>query len=254
MATYLFFLILLINLGVGIPLGMSGIAGFLLPLLYVGFLQLPLRDSLALSFFSFAVAGIIGAYSYWKSKNMDLRLALFISIGSIPGALFGVQLNVLIPEHIAELILYIFIFLSGLSLLLKKDTSSLNLQRSVLLENKILILIIGLLTAAICSLTGAGGPILLVPLLTLLGLQIRIAVGVSLLNSVVIALPAMFGYFQYSSMENLTLLIVASLIGQIIGINIGAYFSNKISTNHLRIFITWITLISSMYMITRLFM
>jgi uncharacterized protein len=244
-------IIFIANLIVGILLGMSSIGGFLLPLFYVGFLQLPLRESLALSFFSFAVAGIVGSYAYWKSKNLDLKLALLISIGSVPGALIGVQLNFLIPEHFAKLIMYIFVLLSGLSLILKgKDKEKNNSPHNLkILENKISILFIGLITGAICALTGAGGPILVVPLLAALGLSIRVAVGVGLFNSIIIAIPSMYGYFQHSNMDDISILIIASLIGQLIGIITGTSLANIVKTNHLQNFVASITIVSVIYMI-----
>jgi uncharacterized protein len=257
MLTYLFTIILLSNLFVGVLLGISSIGGFLLPLIFVGFLGLPLRDSLALSFLSFAVAGVIGAYYYWKSGNMDVKLATFLSIGSIPGALIGVKLNVLIPDDTAKLLLYLFVLVSGLSLFLKSKKrdkkDSVGPEKSKLLDSKASILVIGLISAAICSLTGAGGPILLVPLLSNLGISIRVAVGVCLLNSVVIAIPSVFGYFQYSNIENLGLLLAASVIGQVIGTLTGSFFSNKVQLNHLSISIASLTVVSSTYMIITLF-
>lgn len=257
MLTSLLLIILVSNLIVGILLGISSIGGFLLPLIFVGFLEFPLRDSLALSFVSFAIAGVFGAYYYWKSGNMDIKLATFLSIGSIPGALIGVKLNVIIPDHTATLLLYLFVLGAGVSLLVKRKKGNQNEngipQKSMLLENKTSILIIGFISAAICSLTGAGGPILLVPLLSNLGVNIRVAVGVCLLNSVVIAIPSVFGYFQYSNMENLTLLLAVSVIGQIFGTLIGSFFSNKVKVSHLSISIATLTVVSSTYMIIRLF-
>ena len=259
MFTYLFLfcIVLITNLIIGVLLGMSGISGFLLPLIYVGILVMPVHDSLALSFLSFAVAGIIGAYSYWKAKNIDLKLTLYLSIGSLLGAFLGVQINVLISDFLAKLLLYLFILLAGLSILLKKNKetdSSLDESQSKILNSHLAVIIIGLVTAAICSLTGAGGPILLVPLLASLGVNIRIAVGVSLLNSVVIAIPSIFGYFAHSSMGNLTMLIIASMIGTIIGILIGARFAAKVPINQLKIFIAIITILSSVYMLVSLFL
>lgn len=257
MLVYLFSIVLCSNLIIGILLGLTGISGFLLPLIYVGFLHLPLRESLALSFLSFAVSGMIGAYSYWKSKSMDTRLALFLNIGSLPGAFLGVQLNVWIPDNIVKLLLYAFILLAGLSILFKKNQdnheSNISVSRSNLLENKIMVVLIGVITAAICSLTGAGGPILLVPLLASLGVNIRVAVGVSLLNSVIIAIPSIFGYFAYSNMESITQLIIASLIGTTLGIVAGAYYANRVKINYLRIFIALVTILSSIYMLITMF-
>lgn len=115
-------------------------------------------------------------------------------------------------------------------------------------------MLIGLLTAAVCSLTGAGGPILLVPLLASLGVNIRVAVGVSLLNSVVIAIPSVIGYFAYATMGNMPELIVSSLIGMIVGIMAGAHYATKVPLFYLRIFIAIFTIMSSVYMLVSLFL
>lgn len=247
--TLLLSIVLCSNLVIGILLGMSGIAGFLLPLIYVGFLEIPVHDALALSFLVFAVSGILGAYSYWKSKNMDLKLALFLSIGSLPGAFLGVQINVLISDFLAKLLLYLFILLAGLSIIFKKNNENALINKSKALNNPLIVIIIGFLTATICALTGAGGPILLVPLLVNLGVNIRVAVGVSLLNSVFIAIPSIFGYFAYANVDSMSSLVIASLIGVTIGILTGTRIANKVPMNMLKIMIGVITILSSLYML-----
>ncbi len=247
--TLLLSIVLCSNLVIGILLGMSGIAGFLLPLIYVGFLEIPVHDALALSFLAFAVSGILGAYSYWKSKNMDLKLALFLSIGSLPGAFLGVQINVLISDFLAKLLLYLFILLAGLSIIFKKNNENALINKSKALNNPFIVIIIGFLTATICALTGAGGPILLVPLLVNLGVNIRVAVGVSLLNSVFIAIPSIFGYFAYANVDSMSSLVIASLIGVTIGILTGTRIANKVPMNMLKIMIGVITILSSLYML-----
>ncbi|MFC7395048.1 sulfite exporter TauE/SafE family protein [Scopulibacillus cellulosilyticus] len=258
MFTYLYLICIVFfsNLIIGVLLGMSGISGFLLPLIYVGLLNMPVHDSLALSFLSFAVSGIIGAYSYWKSKNMDLKLATYLSIGSLPGAFLGVQINVLISDFLAKLLLYIFILLAGLSILLKKNSQStdslIEKKQSRLLDKSPIIILLGFMTAAICSLTGAGGPILVVPLLASLGVNIRTAVGVGLFNSIIIAIPSIFGYFAHASMGSIKLLIISSLLGTIAGILTGTRLANKVPINYLKIFIAVITILSSVYMLVML--
>lgn len=252
MSIFLFCIVLLANLVIGIFLGISGIAGFLLPLIYVGFLHMPVHDSLALSFLAFAVSGVLGAYSYWKMKQMDLKLALFLSIGSLPGAFLGVQINVLTSDFLVKLFLYLFVLLAGLSILFKKNKGEGEQERSSLLDHRLFVMLLGFLTAVICALTGAGGPILLVPLLASLGVNIRVAVGVGLLNSVIIAIPSMAGYFSRANLDSTAILIVASLVGTIIGILTGTRIANKVPIPQLKILIAIITIVSSVYMLATL--
>ncbi|KNF07563.1 putative permease [Gottschalkia purinilytica] len=132
---YKIFIIILSNLIVGTLIGISGIAGFLLPLIYVGIVNIPLRDAFALSFLSFLVGGIFGTYSYWKLGNIDLKFAKLISVGSIVGAIVGVRLNMLIPVDIAKLMLYIVVLLSGIFILLKKNNNHHNMKKIKSLES-----------------------------------------------------------------------------------------------------------------------
>lgn len=249
---YVLFIVVLANLIVGTLIGISGIAGFLLPMIYVGVLNMPIRDAFALSFISFFVGGIIGSYSYWKLGNIDIKFAKLLSIGSIFGAILGVKLNMIISVEIAKIFLYLVVLLSGISILMKKVNNdggkkSININ---LLDNKVFVIFIGFLTAAICSLSGAGGPILVVPILTILGMDLKVAVGVAILNQIVIALPSAIGYLSNSDFKSMVMLILVSLTAHVIGIIFGAKTSNKINIGILRKAVSIISISSAVYMLS----
>ena len=82
-------LMILLNFVVGGCIGLTGIAGFLLPMFYTGFLDMPSSASLALSFAAFLISGILGSVNYYKSGNLDLKTAGVLSAGSFVGALAG---------------------------------------------------------------------------------------------------------------------------------------------------------------------
>ena len=72
-------LMILLNFVVGGCIGLTGIAGFLLPMFYTGFLDMPSSASLALSFAAFLISGILGSVNYYKSGNLDLKTAGVLS-------------------------------------------------------------------------------------------------------------------------------------------------------------------------------
>lgn len=257
MSTLLMILIMVLsNLIVGTLIGISGIAGFLLPLIYVSVLNIPLRDSLAISFLSFLIGGIFGTYSYWKLGNIDLKFAKLLSIGSVVGAIVGVRLNMMIPVNIAKLLLYVVVLLSGVSILLRKNNNSQNIsdhKEVKITENRIFIITIGFITATICALTGAGGPILVVPLLTILGMNIKVAVGVAIFNQIIIALPSAIGYFLQSDFSGMMPFISSSLIAHVAGIIIGSKISNKINVNILKKIVSILSISSALYMLISTF-
>ena len=78
-----YLIIIVGNFLIGGMIGLTGIAGFLLPMLYSGFLGMSSAQGLALSFFAFLISGILGAYNYYRAKNLNLKPAVWISMGSI---------------------------------------------------------------------------------------------------------------------------------------------------------------------------
>ena len=224
-------LILLLNLLVGACIGLTGIAGFLLPMFYTGFLGMPAGESLALSFSAFLISGVLGSVTYYRQGNLDLKPAVILSAGSLPGALAGVWVNLLIPEDVMQMILYIVVLVSGISIFLRKDgkTDGTERQMTVAGTKAVLFFLLGVATGAVCAASGAGGPVLVMPLLTLIGFPAHTAVGISLFNSVFIALPAAGGYL-WSGAENteMFLLLIPVLIAHGIGVAFGSRNAEKI--------------------------
>ena len=230
-------LILLLNLLVGACIGLTGIAGFLLPMFYTGFLGMPAGESLALSFSAFLISGVLGSVTYYRQGNLDLKPAVILSAGSLPGALAGVWVNLLIPEDVMQMILYIVVLVSGISILLRKDgkTDGPEKQMTVAGMKAVLFFLLGVATGAVCAASGAGGPVLVMPLLTLIGFPAHTAVGISLFNSVFIALPAAGGYL-WSGAENteMFLLLIPVLIAHGIGVAFGSRNAEKIDPTMLK--------------------
>ena len=250
-------IIIIANLLIGGMIGLTGIAGFLLPILYSGFMGMPTAQALALSFFAFLISGILGSRNYYKAKNLDLRLAMLISIGSLIGAVIGVRLNLLIDEAIVKRILYTVVLLSGISILLRKEQKNpsaagtmeahadIKEARPAPLESPSgpessvsisapLCISFGLITGAVCALSGAGGPVLVMPLLVLLGVPIKTAVGVSLFDSIFIAIPSCIGYSLQCDILSMAGTLIISLISHGIGVWIGSHNTSFIDPDLLK--------------------
>ena len=240
-----YIIIIIANILIGGMIGLTGIAGFLLPILYSGFMGMPTAQALALSFFAFLISGVLGSWNYHKAGNLDLRLAALISIGSLIGAVIGVRLNLLIDEAVVKRILYAVVLLSGISILLRKDQKedgskspdvhaaieSGDTSASPVSQNKSkqearisapVCIIFGLVTGAVCALSGAGGPVLVMPLLVILGVPIKTAVGVSLFDSIFIAIPSCIGYSMQCDIISMAGVLMVSLISHGVGVFAGS--------------------------------
>lgn len=245
-------IVLLSNLVVGVLIGISGIAGFLLPITFGGFLGMPVSDALALSFLSFLTSGILGTWAYARAGNLDWRLGLPLCLGSLAGALVGVRLNLVIPPDVAKVLLYTVVLASGLSVLLKKEAApGAEKPPSPLLKRPTFVVLLGLITAAVCALTGAGGPVLVVPLLAVLGVDLRLAVGVALLDSAAIALPACVGYLGHTTLPDIVLLAVVGVLAHAVGVLVGAKVSGRVNLKLLRLMVGLLSVGAACYMLIK---
>ncbi|MGN0371676.1 MAG: sulfite exporter TauE/SafE family protein [Enterocloster sp.] len=238
---------ILVNLLVGACVGLTGIAGFLLPMFYTGFLNMPSSEALALSFSAFLISGVLGAFNYYRAGNLQLKTALILSAGSFLGAAAGVRINLLIPEEMIRRILYLVVLFSGISILLRKAPA--NSPGSGKGEKgasgaghrkAALYLLLGLTTGAVCAASGAGGPILVMPLLTVIGFPVHMAVGIALFDSIFIAIPAAAGYLYHGAdNRGMWILLPILLTAHGIGVFWGSRNAAKIDQGLLKRVVAW---------------
>ena len=244
------------NAIVGCFIGICGIAGFLLPILYTGALNYSVDLALAASFLAFLVSGVIGSYNYYRAGNLDVNTCIKLSLGSIVGAVFGVLLQALISQEAAKIILYLVVLVSGISILFRLwqekhavQTADAPLATDNLISKTWFLLLLGFLTAVVCSLSGAGGPILVMPLLVTFGLSPRLAVGIALLNSVFIAVPACVGYLARINILEFLPLLALVCISHGLGVLLGSRLADKVPVTALKIFVAVFSIFIAVYML-----
>ena len=122
-------------------------------------------------------------------------MSLKLGIGSLTGAVGGVFLQALITKSTAKTILYLVVLFSGLSILIRMwndkrkesrmsgytDEGETKDGKKNLTDNVVFLLVLGVAAGCICSLSGAGGPVLVMPLLVACGVSAGIAVGAFLI-------------------------------------------------------------------------
>lgn len=251
------------NMAVGGCIGICGIAGFLLPMLYTGGLGFDVTYALALSFLAFLVSGIIGSFNYYKAGNLDVKMSLKLGLGSLIGAVAGVFLQSMIEKSTAKTILYLVVLFSGASILIrmwndkrKAAASGANSsevsgkqKQKTLADHMGFLIFLGITTGAICSLSGAGGPVLVMPLLVACGVSARIAVGVALFDSVFIAVPACIGYLSRITWTEVLGLLVLIIVTHGIGVWLGSRFAGKVPVQGLKIFVAVFSVCIAIYML-----
>jgi uncharacterized membrane protein YfcA len=202
--------------------------------------------SLAVVFFN----SISGAAAYAHLKRIDYKSGMMMAAATVPGAIFGVITNSSIPRRGFEAIFSIFLISLALFLFLRPKSDTKPVSEKPLTPSSGLTRIfqsvdgltfeyhyslrLGLLVffflGFIASFLGIGGGSLVVPTLAyLLHFPVLIATGTSQFIVVITTFTATLVHIFHGSFHHGAHRIAALGIGVLIGAQLGAYLSNKIS-------------------------
>lgn len=235
---------------VGLCIGWCGVAGFLLPILFVSACGLSVTESLLASFLCFAVSGAIGAFNYHRRGELPLGPALILSAGSLAGGLIGAALGGLLAAETVKVILYLVVLLSGGAIAVRELRPQHGAGEGTT-PRPALLAALGLVTAVICALSGAGGPVLVMPLLVALGVPAKMAVGTALLDSVFIALPAIAVYGSQCGVFALLPLLAAAMGSHAVGVSIGSVTAAHVPQTLLKRGVAVFSICFALYMLLK---
>ncbi len=195
MITFLF--ITLIGLLAGILIGTIGIGGVILVPLLSFVLGFDLHFAMAASSLSFIFPGIVGTLTYARKKSIVWNKVLWLSVGIIPAALIGALVNTNLTSDVLVLIMAGLITFSGINVFISRQKKS-----GVIPDFGIpLLIIIGAFVGFVSSLTGTGGPVLLVPILITLNYPVLKSIGISQAIQLPIAFFAVIGFWFYVQID-----------------------------------------------------
>ena len=113
------------------------------------------------------------------------------------------------------------------------------------------LVLLGLVTGALCALSGAGGPVVVMPLLVALGVPAKEAVGAALLDSVFIALPALGVYGLRGGFTGLFALAALCAAAHGVGVAAGSATSQLVPQEGLKRGVAVFSICFSLYMLLR---
>jgi uncharacterized protein len=245
---------------VGISLGLVGSGGSILamPILVYIFGVEPILAT-TYSLFIVGMTALVGGVKNYFSRNVDLKTALFFGLSSvisvllvrrflltmIPDNLFSIG-NFILTKNIFIMVLFA-IFMIAASYNMIKPIAVSSSEKS----SKIQLFLLGILVGALTGILGAGGGFLIIPALILFAnLEMKKAVGTSL---IIIAANALIGFFGSMNMNRpfefdfLFLFTCLSIIGMFIGI----YLSKKIDGTKLKTGFGWFILAMGLYILVK---
>jgi uncharacterized protein len=216
----------------GALIGCIGIGGVVLVPLLVYFGGVDIKLAISAAMFAYIISGLVGTFVYAQSKSIQWSMAFILFIGAAPGALLGSWLVAIVHGDYLKALIGVLAVLSGVQTLrggVKTDHSDTPTLGTTPLIG------IGAITGVLSSLTGTGGPLVLVPLLMWLRLPVLIAIGLSQ----AIQLPiATFATVANLMAGNFSWMIAIGLaVGISSGSLIGAKVAHRLPTATLKIIV-----------------
>ena len=230
---------MLLAILIGLILGFIGGGGSILAVpILVFVLGVDPVEATAYSLFVVGIASLFGAHKHYKLGNINFKIGMMFAIPSfigvfvsrswvlpnIPDELFVLGDYVLTKDIFLMVFFSLIMLLTSFSMLYKRSVSK---QTKDIQQVKIIIH--GLLVGLITGMVGAGGGFLIIPALVLLsGLEMKKAIGTSLM---IIVVKSLFGFLgEWGSELDWQLLIsftALAVIGIFVGVYLGRFFEGQ---------------------------
>lgn len=219
---------------VGVLIGSIGIGGVLLvPILaYLG--DVPVHVAIASCNFSYLFSGLVGAAIYARKGSISWRMGLWLGLGAMPAAYLGAVILSLLSTRILEAIIAFLIVFAGINAILRPSDSS--LERAGLRPGALVA--IGAVVGLGSTVSGTGGPLILVPLLTWLRFPVLVAIGLSQIIQVPIAVLATMGNLIHGQIDFMLGAVLAALL--MLGAVGGAHLSHRVPSSLLKRVVAWV--------------
>lgn len=220
---------LIAGIGAGLGIGFVGMTAtaVITPML-MSFLGMAPYQAISVSLACDAVASTVGAMTYRKSGNIDMKNGLFMMAVVLTFTLVGSWLSRLAPSSMlgGGSVVTTFIFAAKFLIWPVKNTE--NTQSSASAKSRILkIFVYGTLIGLICGFFGAGGGVMILVVLTsLMGYELKTGVGTSLLIMAASALTGAISHFVIGGVPELPALVLC-VLSTALAARLAAKYANK---------------------------
>lgn len=217
------------GLGAGLGTGFAGMsaAAVITPML-VTFLDMNAYQAVGIALASDVLASAVSAYTYKKNGNLDIRNGLIMMAAVLTFTLVGSFVSSLVPNTAMGNFSVIMTMLMGVKFIVKPVMTTKEAMLSVSKKKRALQSVIcGSLVGFICGFVGAGGGIMMLLVLTsVLGYELKTAVGTSVFIMAFTALTGSISHVVIGGMPDV-LTLALCVVFTLIWARIGAHFANK---------------------------
>ena len=245
----------------GSVLSLLGAGGSILTMpILVYLFSIPVVEATSYSLILVGLTALMGSIGYFRKGIIDIKTSIIFGIPSILGVLLAryfllpsipneFELGFLITKDFLIMFLFSVLMIVAASMMIKENKKKKNISQNAPKNKFLFVLIEGFIVGGITGFVGAGGGFLIIPTLVLLaGLEMKIAVGTSL---IIIALKSIIGFggdliigFQIN-----WLFVFYFMIATLIGVIFGNYLSKKFTGDQLKKYFGIMILVIGFYII-----
>ncbi|MGM9522031.1 MAG: sulfite exporter TauE/SafE family protein [Oscillospiraceae bacterium] len=230
-----FIICFIAGIGAGLGTGLAGMsaAAVISPML-ITFLDVPAYQAIGIALASDVLASGVSAYTYGKNKNLDIKNGLVMMAAVILFTFIASYLAKFLPESAMGGFSMFMTLLVGIKFIIRPVMTTKQAMESVSRKKRFIQSVIcGTVIGLICGFVGAGGGMMMLLILTsVLGYELKTAVGTSVFIMTFTALTGAVSHFAIGGMPDIWCLVFC-VISTLLWARVGASFANKASAKTL---------------------
>ena len=217
------------GMGAGLGTGFAGMsaAAVISPML-ITFLGMDPYMAVGIALSSDVLASAISAYTYAKNKNIDIKNGLIMMGSVLVFTVVGSYVSSLVPSATMGNFSVFMTFLLGIKFIVRPVMTTKEAMQGVSAKKRaVQSLVCGMLIGFICGFVGAGGGMMMLLILTsVLGYELKTAVGTSVFIMAFTAFTGAASHFAIGGMPDWTVWSLC-VVFTLIWARIAALFANK---------------------------
>lgn len=217
------------GMGAGLGTGFAGMsaAAVISPIL-ITFLGIAPYMAVGIALSSDVLASAVSAYTYGKNKNLDIKNGLIMMVTVLLFTVVGSYISSLVPSATMGNFSVFMTFLLGIKFIVRPVMTTKEAMQGVSAKKRAMQSVIcGIIIGFICGFIGAGGGMMMLLILTsVLGYELKTAVGTSVFIMTFTAFTGAVSHFAIGGLPDPAVWILC-IIFTLIWARIAAVLANK---------------------------
>ena len=217
------------GMGAGLGTGFAGLsAAVVISPILINFMHMDPYMAVGIALASDVLASAVSAYTYGKNKNLDIKNGLVMMASVLAFTVVGSYVSSLVPSATMGNFSVFMTFLLGIKFILKPVMVTKEAMQNVSPQKRLVqSLVCGMMIGFICGFVGAGGGMMMLLILTsVLGYELKTAVGTSVFIMTFTALTGAVSHFSIGGAPDIPVLVLC-VVFTFLWARIAAIFANK---------------------------